>query len=125
MQIPTAKGDEKKHDDEGRLALDIFETAESIFIVAPVAGVAASEIEILVNEDTLTIRGARTFPKKLPKAQNFFLEECFWGAFSRSVVLPSAVNSAEIKAKMKNNVLVVAIPKAKKASKAIAVEGEE
>lgn len=108
--------------EEGRLALDIFETDETIFVVAPLAGVESNEIEISVSEDVLTIRGVREFPNKLPDPKSFFTEECFWGPFSRSIVLPSAVNSAEIKAKMKKNVLVVAIPKAKKASKKIEIE---
>jgi HSP20 family protein len=117
IEIPADKNSEESaRKDEGRLALDIFETEVSIFIVAPVAGVAADKIEILINEDVLTIRGSREFPSKLPKAKNFFLQECFWGKFSRSVLLPAAVNSAEIKAKMKNNVLVIAVPKAKKAN---------
>jgi HSP20 family protein len=108
--------------DEGRLALDIFETDESIYVVAPLAGVDPKEVEISVSEDVLTIRGNREFPAKLPEPKSFFTEECFWGKFSRSIVLPSAVNSADIKAQMKKNVLVVAIPKAKKATKKIMIE---
>lgn len=110
-------------DNEGRLALDIFDTEETLFIVAPMAGVDANEVEITISEDVLTVRGKRVFPEKLPQAKNFYTEECFWGAFSRSIVLPSAVNSADIKAKMKKNILVIAIPKAKKVkSKKILVE---
>lgn len=102
-------------EDEGKLAVDIFETEEMLFIVAPLAGVDEKEVEISISEDVLTIRGERRFPEKLPEERAFFTEECFWGKFSRSIVLPSAVNSADIKAKMKKNVLVVAVPKAKKA----------
>ncbi len=124
FHIPSDEHDNVELDEnEGRLALDIFDTEDTLFVVAPMAGVEPNEVEITVSEDVLTVRGKRNFPEKLPKPNNFFTEECFWGTFSRSIVLPSAVNSADIKAKMKKNVLVIAVPKAKKAkSKKIPVE---
>jgi len=123
IQIPTYENeDESIPDDEGRLALDIFETEEEIFIIAPLAGVDKEEVEISINEDILTIKGRREFLEDIPSAKTFFAEECFWGDFSRSIILPSAVNSADIKAKMKKNILIISVPKAKKASKKINIE---
>jgi HSP20 family protein len=114
----------KENPDEGRLALDIFETEETLFIVAPLAGVDPEEIDISISEDVLIIRGDRRFPENLPTSSSkFFTEECFWGPFSRSIVLPSAVNSADIQAKMKKNILIISIPKVKKAkSKKIPID---
>lgn len=110
--------------DEGRLALDIFDTEDHIFVIAPLAGVETNEIEISVNEDVLTIRGRRDFPKKLPDPETFYAEECFWGPFSRSIVMPNTINPAAIKAKMKQNILIVSIPKIKKASKKISIDSD-
>lgn len=102
--------------DEGQLPLDIFEDENSIFVVAPIAGVDEEKLEILVDNDLLTIRGSRPRPKSLPKKPQYFVEECFWGNFSRNVLLPSAVNSAEITAIFEGDIVVITIPKARKAN---------
>lgn len=124
FHIPSDNdGDEQQiPSDEGRLALDIFETEEYIYIVAPLAGVDSHEVDISIGEDVLTIRGKREFPEKLPEASNFFAEECFWGPFSRSIVLPNAIDPTKIKAKMKKNVLIVSVPKILKSAKKITIE---
>jgi len=102
--------------DEGQLPLDIFEDEVSIFVVAPIAGVDEENLEILVDNDLLTIRGSRPRPKSLPKNPQYFVEECFWGKFSRNVLLPSAVNSAEITAIFEGDIVIITIPKARKAT---------
>lgn len=100
--------------DEGQLALDIFETSEKIFVVAPIAGVNEHSLDIMLTKDVLTIKGNRPHPKSLPHAKEFFLEECFWGDFSRNILLPAAINSADIVARMERDIVIVEIPKARK-----------
>ena len=100
--------------DEGQLALDIFETENHIFCVAPIAGVDETSLDISLTKDLLTITGNRPRPQSLPKAQEYFLEECFWGKFSRNILLPAAINSADIVARMERDIIIVQIPKARK-----------
>jgi HSP20 family protein len=118
----STEGDERKQVqlqesiDEGQLSLDIFETEESIFLIAPVAGVNRDSVQISLTEDLVTISGERPFPTSLPNNSKYFVEECFWGNFSRSVLLPSAVNSADISARIEHEIIIIEVPKARKTS---------
>ena len=112
-------------EDEGRLAMDIFENFEYFVLVIPLAGVLLKNIRIQVDRDILSISGKRDIPKECCEFQDpeYLLQECFWGKFSRSVVLPSSVSTAEIRAKMHEGVLFITMPKAKKAyEKSVMIE---
>ncbi len=100
----------------GQLAIDILETAGSIFIVAPIAGVDQTSVSLSIDDDLLVIQGERPFPTSLPKAADHHTAECYWGKFQRSILLPTAVNSADLTAKITDHVLMVEIPKARKLS---------
>ena len=95
---------------EGQLALDIYQTKTHIVIVAPIAGVKMSDIDVSVTEDVLTIKGKRYLEFDIPD-EDYFTQECFWGDFSRSVVLPASVDAARISASFKDAVLKITIPK--------------
>lgn len=95
---------------EGQLALDIYQTATDLVIVAPIAGVKMSDINVTVTEDVLTIKGKRYLEFDIPE-QDYFTQECFWGDFSRSIVLPSAVDTTKILASFKDAVLKISIPR--------------
>lgn len=95
---------------EGQLALDIFQTADEIVIVAPIAGVKKEDLSISITDEVLTIKGQRAFSFKIATA-DYFTKECFWGNFSRSVILPEAVDTSKVKASFKNGVLTVRVPK--------------
>lgn len=98
---------------DGQLALDIYQTRSHIIIVAPIAGVTADDIRINVVEDVLTIEGKREFGVQIAE-EDYFTQECFWGKFSRSIVLPTTVDSSKIEAGFTNNVLTIKIPKTEK-----------
>lgn len=98
---------------EGQLALDVFQTADEIVVVAPVAGVTKDGISINITDDVLTIKGSRNFCFKAEEA-DYFTQECFWGNFSRSIILPEAVDSSRVSASFKNGILTVRIPKVEK-----------
>lgn len=95
---------------EGQLALDIYQTPRNIVIVAPIAGVKLDDITVTVTEDVLTIKGKRRLEFDIPE-EDYFTQECFWGNFSRSIVLPAAVDSAKINASFRDCVLKISIPK--------------
>lgn len=95
----------------GQIALDILENAEKITIIAPIAGVDTSEIDISISRNILTISGDRKHPKVYDSADRVLVKECFFGPFSRSVILPENLAFNKVHATMENNLLSVDIPK--------------
>lgn len=100
----------QQEESEGQLALDIYQTPTHIVVVAPIAGVKLADINVSVTEDVLTIKGKRYLEFDIPE-EDYFTQECFWGDFSRSIVLPTAVDSTKIEASFKDAVLKISIPK--------------
>jgi len=98
-------------EDEGQLAIDVIETPETIVIRSAIAGVKDQDLDIHVNEDLVTIRGERRVDA-LPVQATVHYEECFWGPFSRSIILPCRVKADEAEAGLKNGILTITIPKA-------------
>ena len=99
---------------EGKLAVDIFDQDGYTIIRAPIAGVRLSDIDIEVNDNVLTIRGQRRLPENVP-ADQFYLQECFWGPFARTITLPDAIDPKKVRATFsKDCVLKVLIPKEQK-----------
>ncbi len=96
---------------EGQLAVDCIETPRDIIIRSAIAGISEEDLEINVNEDLVTIRGTRQLAQ-LPPQSTVHYGECFWGAFSRSIVLPCRVKTDEADAILKNGILTITIPKA-------------
>lgn len=98
----------------GRVAVDIYEQDDYYIIKAPIAGVRLSDIDIEVNDNVLTIRGSRRQTDPVP-ADQFYLQECFWGAFSRSVTLPVSIDPRKVRATFnKECILKVLVPKEEK-----------
>lgn len=98
---------------DGQLSIDVYQDDHSIYILAPIAGVKAGDVDISITDEVLTIRGSRT-PGHDFGGEKHFTQECYWGPFSRSYVLPIAVNSEQAKATMKDGLLKVEIPKDEK-----------
>lgn len=95
---------------EGQLAVDIYHTDDEIVVIAPLAGVDEKNISVAVDDDVLTIKGERYSPEA-PEAAEYYVQECFWGAFSRSVILPFSASPDLVEATYKDGVLTVLIPK--------------
>lgn len=96
----------------GQIALDVLENHESVYILAPVAGIELKDIDISVHETTLTISWVRNKPKEFYEhAMEVRNSECFWGKFLRNVILSENMDFSQIKAVMENNLLVIHIPK--------------
>ncbi|MBI4457598.1 Hsp20/alpha crystallin family protein [Candidatus Uhrbacteria bacterium] len=104
--------------DEGRLAVDVYETDKDIVAVTTIAGVEPENLEVFVHNDLLTIRGRR---QNECEAGDYLVRECHWGAFSRSLILPTEVDAEAIAATLKNGVLSVRMPKIHR-SKRIAIK---
>lgn len=111
--------------EEGELAVDVYETDDAVVIQSTIAGVRAEDLDITLSGDMLTIKGERKRDLDVPEHLSLY-QECFWGPFSRSIILPVEVKIEKIEAKMKNGVLTLTLPKAhKERTKVIEVKDEE
>lgn len=97
-------------DFSGQLAVDVYQTPEGYTIRAAIAGVAADDIDISVNDDMVTIRGVRRVDDEVA-TNDFLYQECYWGGFSRSIILPTPVDPDGVSANLKNGILRVTLPK--------------
>jgi len=111
-------------DFSGQLAVDVYQTKDDIVIKSTIAGVKPEDIDISINNDMITVRGKREKDHEVVE-DDYFYRECYWGGFSRSVILPCEVKTDEIKASMKNGVLTVILPKATKVNKVTVVKVKE
>jgi len=96
---------------KGQIAVDIYEQDGYYVVRAPIAGVKLSDLDIEVDEKILTIRGARSLDDAVPEDQ-YYLQECFWGEFARSITLPCTIDPKKVKATFsKDSILKIIIPK--------------
>lgn len=96
----------------GQLAVDVYETKEKLVVKGRVAGVNKSELDVSISDNTLSIRGTLSAGNE-DDVENYFVQECYWGEFSRSIALPVAVKEDEIEAMLKDGVLTIAFNKVK------------
>jgi HSP20 family protein len=95
----------------GQVAVDIYEQDNYIIIKAPIAGVRLCDLDIEVSDNVVTIRGMRRQTDPIQDDQ-YYLQECFWGEFSRSVTLPVTVDPKKIRATFnKECILKILVPK--------------
>jgi len=101
---------------EGQLAVDVFETDKDIIIQTAIAGVKPQDLDISIENDIVSIKGKR---EKIYKEENenYFFQECYWGKFSRQIILPEEVDPSRAEATMKNGILVIKMPKIEKEKK--------
>lgn len=119
----SQKDEEWMNDYEGALNIDMYQTKDNVIIKSTIAGVRPDDIDITVANDMVTIKGSRTREEKITQ-DDYFYQECYWGSFSRSVIVPVDIDSEEIEADLKDGILTVIIPKAAKAkTKKVKVKG--
>lgn len=99
---------------EGQLAVDVYQTKMEVVIKAPIAGVKPDEISIAITDDVVTIKGERREEQEVER-ENYYAQECYWGAFARSVILPVTTLSDKADATFTDGVLTIRIPKAETA----------
>jgi HSP20 family protein len=97
--------------EEGQLLIDMYERADAIVVRSLVAGVDPKDLEISLHNDLLTIRGRREKFEEEVHDDRYYARECYWGPFSRTIVVPTAVDGAHINATLKNGILVVELKK--------------
>jgi HSP20 family protein len=121
---PKVKKDEEwLNDYEGQLNIDMFQTKDNVIIKSTIAGVRPEDIDITVANDMVNIKGTRRKEETIA-TDDYFYQECYWGNFSRSVIVPVDIDSENIEADLKDGILTVIIPKAAKAkTKKVKVKG--
>lgn len=97
--------------EEAKLSVDIFQDEKNLYVVAPLSGVNLRGLTVSLDRDILTIRGERDHAF-LKQGINYLYKECYWGAFSRSLVLPLPVDGKKVEAVLKDGVLKITLPKA-------------
>ena len=95
---------------EGQLTIDVYQTASDIVIESPIAGVDADNLDVQVSHDAVVIRGERRRGAEA-RGQDYLYQECYWGKFSRSVILPQEIDAENAVATFTNGVLRVQLPK--------------
>ncbi len=96
---------------EGQLTIDVYQTDDDIVIKSTIAGVKPEDLDVNINNDMVTIRGERKQEEEIIP-ENYYYQECYWGPFSRSVILPVEIVAEKAEATMKNGILTLRLPKA-------------
>ena len=96
----------------GQLAVDVYETAEKLIVKARTAGVGKNDLDVSISDGVLTISGTLSSNDD-NGATHWHIQECYWGEFSRTLVLPVAVKEDEVEATLKDGVLTVSFNKVK------------
>ncbi len=96
---------------EGQLAIDVYHDADNVYIKAIIGGIKLEDIEVHLNNDMITIKGKRLQPDTNIPSENYFIQECYWGGFSRSVILPIDIQTDKVEASAENGILLITLPK--------------
>ncbi len=103
---------------EGELVVDVFETNSDFVVLAAIAGVQIKDLDIAVEKDMMIIKGNRLDPHENPenpsdplRTRKYFYQECYFGPFSRKIVLPENIHIEKASAEMDKGMLTIKIPK--------------
>lgn len=96
---------------DGQLAVDVYHDEKNVYIRAIIGGLDPKQLEVHLNNDMVTIKGKRLLPNLTIKPENYFIQECYWGGFSRSVIMPFDIKNDAVEAKIEHGVLLVTLPK--------------
>ena len=108
-ELNTTQSNEWTPDEVPQLTVDVYKQDDTIFVVSTVAGVNPQDLDISVENQTLSIKGMRRKPYDAPSG-SVLLEECFWGEFYRELTINESLDVDNIKASLKQGVLNIAIP---------------
>ena len=98
-------------DDWSAPAIDMYQTDNEIVVKASLPGIKADQVQINITGEVLTLKGeVKHEEEKNNKA--WHIREQRWGAFERSVALPTEVVADKAKAEFENGILTITLPKA-------------
>ncbi len=97
----------------GQLGVDVYQTADNVFIKAMIAGVKPEDLDVSITRDMVTIKGKREEARTVSD-NDYFFKELYWGEFSRTILLPAEVDSDNSEAFEKHGLLIIRLPKINK-----------
>jgi HSP20 family protein len=99
------------------LPLDVYATKDEVVIIAAIPGIEAEQIEISINQNTVTLSGKmpNVASSEEAKEATWYLHELQHGAFQRSVTLPIEVDPGRADATCEHGILRLRLPKAETA----------
>lgn len=108
---PSDADTEGQDDSEGQLTIDVYQTDNEIVIKSTIAGVKPEDLDVAINNDMVTIKGERKNEEAVPD-HSYYYQECYWGSFARSILLPVDIIADKAEASLKNGILTIKLPKA-------------
>lgn len=106
---PQSASKSAEEKEVGQLSLDVFKKDNEIILLAPIAGINPKDLTLSITDEVLVIKGTRTPKYEVPE-EEYYTKECFWGNFSRSIVLPLEADVKNITANFDNQILEIHIP---------------
>ncbi|MFW5885327.1 MAG: Hsp20/alpha crystallin family protein [Patescibacteria group bacterium] len=103
--------EEQTVDSEGQLTIDVYQNDKEIVIKSTIAGVKPEDLDVNINDEMVTIKGKRDQGEEVDP-ENYYYQECYWGPFSRTIILPVEIVTDKAEALMKNGILTIKLPKA-------------
>jgi len=97
-------------EEEGQLTVDVYQTPGEIILKTMVAGVRPEDLDINITRDMVTIRGKREESSEVHD-HDYFHKELYWGAFSRTIMLPEEIDVEESEAVERHGLLTIKLPK--------------
>lgn len=126
IEVDISTEDESLLEEEGQVVVDVIDTKDNIIVISPIAWVDLDKIDLSLHKTVLTISGKRDKPEEYEIDWAILRNsECFWGMFTRKIILPENLALNKIKAYMENNLLIITIPKIKFDSKNIKINRVE
>jgi HSP20 family protein len=110
FRSPAVVASDKIFDEVGELVVDVFETNSDFVVLAAIAGIQIKDIDISLEKDMMVIKGNRCDPHDITD-KKYFYQECYWGPFSRKIVLPENIDVDKADAQIDKGILTVKIPK--------------
>lgn len=108
IKIDNAISEEEN--EEGELAMDVYQTSDDIIVQAVIAGVKPEDIDVSITREAITIRGKRQDSRRIEQ-EDFFHQELYWGYFSRTIILPQEIDVDSAEATTKNGILTIKLPR--------------
>jgi HSP20 family protein len=94
----------------GELVVDVYETDADFVVLAAIAGIQIKDLDISLEKDMMVIKGDRGDPHNHPD-KKYFYQECYWGPFSRKIILPENIDIDKADAQIDKGILTIKVPK--------------
>lgn len=104
------KPPEEEEPEDGQLTVDVYQSNTEIIIQTMTAGVRPDDLNISITPEKVIISGRREAPRGV-SPDDYFFQELYWGAFSRTIILPQEVVAEEAEAMEKHGLLIIRLPK--------------